>query len=624
MIVKNEEEVIGRCLQSVNEAADECIVVDTGSTDRTVEIARQAGAQVCHREWQNDFAAARNESIALAKGKWILVLDADEVLEDGHGPMIRQLVTSNPQADGFFVKIANYTGTQAKPVGSSISSSLRLFRNKPGYRYAGRIHEQIVQPIITANPAALLLFSDIRLNHGGYLPEVVQKKNKVQRNMELLHQELEHTDNESFHRYNLGVEYMRMGDNKQALEQFRRSRSIVDWRKSSFGHVVVLREVNCLQALGQWEEAAAVCGSAAETLGDFPDLFLTLGRIRYHLKQWEAAEAAFYQALEIGVAPPKYTSSSGAGTYTASFHLGKTKEQLQDYEGAVSCYANALKFNPGLLAPFLRLIGLLARSHPLGHAPDGITHKLEQLFTLESPNTWWSIALSYYQLGLYREAAAILRSRPLPEDKGSDGQLLLLRCRLLAENGDSKLGNGDTPPLPRQLQFRRSFYQAVARNEDQAAFRFLSRMELEYRHNRQKAAASPSPAEAADPDGQIMLSLHRCLALGLPQQNIPLNLPPEAYSPLWSELHFLYMLAAKEHLFALQALLQAYWRQLLNTLPDPLQRLKGRCELIKTTHVRIYQLFREEKGHQEYNALWNDVLPRLMTLIDDILMEEVT
>ena len=92
MIVKNEERFLGQCLASVKDIADELIVIDTGSTDRTVEIAREHGAQVGHFEWCNDFAAARNASIAAATGDWILFLDADEELSPkGRASRINEL-----------------------------------------------------------------------------------------------------------------------------------------------------------------------------------------------------------------------------------------------------------------------------------------------------------------------------------------------------------------------------------------------------------------------------------------------------------------------------------------------------------------------------------------------------
>lgn len=610
MIVKNEADVIARCLESVRDAVDEQIIVDTGSTDGTADIARQAGATVFEREWPHDFAAARNISLDLAKGDWLLVLDADETLETGYGPVIRQLIASHPQADGFFVQIVNYIGIDTKQAGSSQSSSLRLFRNRPGFRYEGRIHEQIVQPILTAKPGAQLLYSEIQLNHGGYLPEVVQRKNKVQRNMDLLQQELAHTNNESFHRYNLGVEYMRTGDYAKALEQFRLSRTVADWRQASFGHVVILREMNCLQVLGHVQEALELGTMATGGLSDFPDLFLTIGRIHYQLKQWQEAEAAFLQALKIGVASPKYTSVSGAGTFSASFHLGKTKEQLHDYEGAIQWYAHTLKLNSALLPPFLRLIGLLARSGPA----EQITARLEQLFVLESVNTWWSIAYSYYQLGLYHQAADVLVTKPLPAQRQQDRRLLLLRCRLLApgclEDQQPVVSPGDEEE--KELSLRASFYEAIAANNDQGALQWLNELE-------QRASNPGNPETPLS----LLVSLFSNLVHGKQQLELPLPLPAEGSTVLWNELHFFYMLAIRKHLFALQDQVQGYWRQLLNSLPEPLQRLKGRYELIKTVHVRVTQVFRNQGGHPEYDALWDGVLPQLLTLIDDLLMEEV-
>jgi glycosyltransferase involved in cell wall biosynthesis len=81
MIVKNEEAHLERCLDSVKDMVSEMIIVDTGSTDRTVEIAHAYGAKVYHFDWCDDFAAARNESLKHATGEWLLMMDADNWLE---------------------------------------------------------------------------------------------------------------------------------------------------------------------------------------------------------------------------------------------------------------------------------------------------------------------------------------------------------------------------------------------------------------------------------------------------------------------------------------------------------------------------------------------------------------
>src|SRR5438034_11627278 len=101
MIVKNEEENLGRCLASVSGIADELIVVDTGSTDRTVEIARQHGAQVYHFKWCDDFAAARNVSLQHATGRWCLHLDADEWVVEKEPGALRAELMGQPEGRYF-------------------------------------------------------------------------------------------------------------------------------------------------------------------------------------------------------------------------------------------------------------------------------------------------------------------------------------------------------------------------------------------------------------------------------------------------------------------------------------------------------------------------------------------
>jgi len=99
MIVKNEELHLARCLKSVRGLADEMILVDTGSTDRTVEVARSYGARVFHFTWQDDFSLARNHSLEAASGEWILVLDADEsIAARDHGRIRDSLRREDPNA----------------------------------------------------------------------------------------------------------------------------------------------------------------------------------------------------------------------------------------------------------------------------------------------------------------------------------------------------------------------------------------------------------------------------------------------------------------------------------------------------------------------------------------------
>ena len=186
MIVKDEEEMLPRCLAAVKDAVDEMIVVDTGSTDRTVEIAESFGAKVLHHEWTGDFAAARNVSFDAATGDWIIYLDADEVLVAEDADRLREL-TKRVWREAFYLVETNFTGDLSD--GEALThNALRVFRNRPEYRFEGRLHEQIANKLPAFNPERLEA-TTVRVEHYGYLASVRDAKEKSRRNIELLEQQ---------------------------------------------------------------------------------------------------------------------------------------------------------------------------------------------------------------------------------------------------------------------------------------------------------------------------------------------------------------------------------------------------------------------------------------------------
>ncbi len=216
MIVKNEERFLGQCLASVRDIADELIVIDTGSTDRTIEIAREYGAKVGYFEWCNDFAAARNASIAPATGDWILFLDADEELSPVEKAEL-PLLLGQTQVSLYRLPIINtHQGEYSK------SYVPRLFRNPPGLMFYGCVHEGVLSFIEKiCGPWQLSIdFCNMKILHHGYEPVVMKEKNKVQRNYDLLLKAIQNNPNEFYFHMQLGLELGRMGEKEKSFQEY--------------------------------------------------------------------------------------------------------------------------------------------------------------------------------------------------------------------------------------------------------------------------------------------------------------------------------------------------------------------------------------------------------------------
>ncbi|SVE31761.1 uncharacterized protein METZ01_LOCUS484615, partial [marine metagenome] len=170
MIAKNEEDRLGGCLESVQGLVDEIVVVDTGSDDRTVEIAESFGAKMGYFPWNDNFSDARNESLKLATGDWIIWLDPDDLLpKEMHEP-IREAMRQ-----GLGMKRAYFWVLDDQGYEPVTCLQLRLFPNLEGVRFSQPIHEQLTPSLIELG--VVCEPTDIRVVHTGYTtPEVVRAK----------------------------------------------------------------------------------------------------------------------------------------------------------------------------------------------------------------------------------------------------------------------------------------------------------------------------------------------------------------------------------------------------------------------------------------------------------------
>jgi hypothetical protein len=215
MIVKNEERWLTRCLQSASGVVDEIVIVDTGSTDRTVEIASEFHAAILHHDWQDDFSLARNVSLERATGDWILVLDADEELEVDSQRRTREVICGTP-ADGLLLR-----NRSLMPAGELQRHEdlmlTRLFRNRRQYRYEQPIHEQIRPSIERCG--GVVSATDLTILHHGYAQRKAQGTDlRAERNLRLLNKALSESPGDPYLHYQIGITLKALGDDKQAYE----------------------------------------------------------------------------------------------------------------------------------------------------------------------------------------------------------------------------------------------------------------------------------------------------------------------------------------------------------------------------------------------------------------------
>lgn len=204
MIVKNEERFLAGCLESVSGLVSEMIVVDTGSADRTVEIAREYGAKVFSVEWKDDFALARNFGLEQATQPWILYLDADERLHPSYHRRVREAILAD-KADAFYLRVRSEVGNILGNV-PHVQAYPRVFRNGPQIRFEGRIHEQITPAIHRMNGRFALV--DAEIEHLGYNLSEAEMKAKIQRNLASLLQQVEEEPDNAYALFQLGQTYL--------------------------------------------------------------------------------------------------------------------------------------------------------------------------------------------------------------------------------------------------------------------------------------------------------------------------------------------------------------------------------------------------------------------------------
>lgn len=373
MIVKNEEKNIKRCLDSVKDLVDEIVIVDTGSTDKTVEISRSYGANIYSVEWHDDFSEARNKSLDMAHGKWILFMDADDELDKNDLKKVKEILNDDDEA--YFFKTVNFVGNSPS-YETAINMNLRIMRNRPEYRFIYPIHEQIAVVIQNVNPNAKLINTDIKVYHYGYLNYEVQNKNKRKRNMSIINKVLKNNPQDPFMRFNLGNEYFALEDYSKALDEYMISLKNT-FAKTGYLSKLYVRIVLCLNELGRYNESIKMIENGISYYQNLTDLYFLKGYIFHIKKRYTIAERMFKKCIEMGDAPDDLGFIAGTGSYRAYYALGKLYLELEDYDVAYKNFVDSYNNNRKFKEPLYDMSYILLITKPLDIAMNEIEKYLD-------------------------------------------------------------------------------------------------------------------------------------------------------------------------------------------------------------------------------------------------------
>lgn len=403
MIVKNEEESLPRCLESVKSLVDEIIIVDTGSEDATVRIAKRYGAKIYTYSWNDSFADARNYSISKASGEWLLIMDADDELYHDDAEKLIALV-NDPQAKNvYYMKTLCFTGTVPELSNIILNLNVRLIRNGLGYHFEGNIHEHPVGDENTPNvPMATV---DIRFYHYGYLQHEIDSKAKRKRNINLLEKELKNKPNDELTLFYMANEYYAAKDFETSIIFFEKSLSLCNPANSLFTKIL-FRIIMCYYIKGDYERAIQYIKHVLSYYPGFTDAEMLRGIIR--LKQMRKPEAirSLNKCLRMGETQPILCNINGAGSYQPHVILCDIYYSMGQYpKSRYHCY-KAIMSGALTTRQFVLMHQLLTL---LKIRPDLIRRRLVRYASLGGAAAYLMVSDIYYDNKQYDDALYLLK-----------------------------------------------------------------------------------------------------------------------------------------------------------------------------------------------------------------------
>lgn len=326
MIVKNEERLLGSCLEAISPYVNQIVIVDTGSTDNTITIAKAYTRDVFEYTWCDDFSAARNYSLSKAMYDWVLVLDADEIVLFLDLLVLKREISQNEDKVGK-IKLINHFETEGLGQ-KNIAYVNRLF-NRKYFVFKGTIHEQLVRK----DGAHMITFdSRITADHLGYTQEIILSTQKHLRNIEMLKKALKNTPKDPYLLYQLGKSLYMGKSFLEASEFFYKALSLNPEEKLEYVKDLVESYGYALINTKQFEKALEL-ESFYNRFGNSPEFNFLMGLVHMNNGFFKKALYSFERCLVDGV-----FSIEGINTFLPHHNIGVIYEVLGEVYQALKHY----------------------------------------------------------------------------------------------------------------------------------------------------------------------------------------------------------------------------------------------------------------------------------------------
>lgn len=333
-IVKDEETSLPVCLGSVKDVVDEMVIVDTGSQDRTPEIAKEFGAKVINFTWNDDFASARNYSLQAATGDWILVLDADEVLSQKIIPDLRQILNKED------LILTNLVRHEVGASQSPYSLVSRLFRNRPEIQFSHPYHaivdDSVLQLCQREPHWQIADLKAVAIEHYGYQPGTIIARDKVERAKAAMERYLQQYPDDAYTCSKLGALYVEIGKFMPGIELLEKglitvNNPLVRYELHYHLGIAYSRQGELDKAKKQYQLAAELPILPQVKLGAYNNW----GNLLKAEGNLSGAILAYQKTIEID---PRFAFGH--------YNLGLVWKQMGRLEFAIAAYQKAIELNP--------------------------------------------------------------------------------------------------------------------------------------------------------------------------------------------------------------------------------------------------------------------------------------